>query len=397
DRAVATHLCGSCVHKSSEVYALRWAMAGPATAWSDAAGQAPDARCAPACCARYPVRHAQGAAPAPPGRDPDPRRAAHRASRACTFRPQGRRPRPQNCCAPSCDAKDRGGYSIGLPVVPAVPAIAGTFPASATLRRSLRLVQRDWESVAEPRVRQTNLHCHRQVIGYRMGQHIDTLERQARAQQDMVQAALRAPAGKGCGDLRCLQAKVSQGRVFQQIGGMGVHVAHQHLVTVAANQLSDIGQLTAPGTTAQREMHDHHHQGIFALAELEQNCATPRLARQRMILKPWRLQAAEYAGAVLGEAAKGAVELLIPVAKGTQLGQMLYLIDITRTQAAPIGFLQGHQIVIAEQLTDTLQIVGTPSMGQKMLPAAGQVVVVTLGADPHLDVETEQPQPAIAR
>ena len=58
--------------------------------------------------------------------------------------------------------------------------------------------------------------------------------------------------------------------------------------------------------------------------------------------------------------------------------------------ATTVGLLQGDQVEIAEQVTNTLQVTGPPLMGEHMLPTAGQVMPVTLGAVTHLDIETEQ-------
>lgn len=100
---------------------------------------------------------------------------------------------------------------------------------------------------------------------------------------------------------------------------------------------------------------------------------------------------------MLGQAAKIAVELLVPVRESTEVREMFDLIDIARTQATAIDLLQGYQIEITEQIANPLQIAAAPGMRQKMLPAARQVVVITLGTDTDLDVETEQPQTAILR
>ena len=75
---------------------------------------------------------------------------------------------------------------------------------------------------------------------------------------------------------------------------------------------------------------------------------------------------------------------------------MLNLIDEARAQTAAIHFLQGHQIIITEQVADLLQVVGPPAVRQQMLPAAGQVMAVAFGTDANLDIETEQAQHAIA-
>src|SRR5690606_41220841 len=49
-----------------------------------------------------------------------------------------------------------------------------------------------------------------------------------RSELDMVETALWTPTGKGRLDLRGEQAEITQGRVFQQVDGMGVHIPHQH-------------------------------------------------------------------------------------------------------------------------------------------------------------------------
>ncbi|MNI61739.1 hypothetical protein D3C73_1170250 [compost metagenome] len=92
---------------------------------------------------------------------------------------------------------------------------------------------------------------------------------------------------------------------------------------------------------------------------------------------------------------KVAVELLVPVREAPQLGQVLHLIDVTRTKAAAIYFLQGHQVEIIEQVADFLQIAGAPGVRQQMLPAAGQVMPIALGTDADLDIEAEQTQAAV--
>jgi hypothetical protein len=57
--------------------------------------------------------------------------------------------------------------------------------------------------------------------------------------------------------------------------------------------------------------------------------------------------------------------------------------------AATVGLLQGHQVEIAQQVANLLQIAGPTVVGQQMLPAAGQVVAVLFGTDAYLDIEAE--------
>ena len=117
--------------------------------------------------------------------------------------------------------------------------------------------------------------------------------------------------------------------------------------------------------------------------------------RQRMIFNRPRAQAAEHAIAVLAEATEIAIELLIPVGEGTELRQVFNLIDVAGSQAAAVGFLQGDQIEVAQQIADLLQIVSTPGVRQQVLPAPGQVVPIALGTDTDLNVEAEQAQTAV--
>ncbi|MNT11806.1 hypothetical protein D3C72_1467060 [compost metagenome] len=166
------------------------------------------------------------------------------------------------------------------------------------------------------------------MIGNGLCQHLDLFQGQARAQQDMVQAALWAPAGKRRFQLRREQAEIAQRGMLQQVTGMGVHVAHQHLMLVVADQLADVGQLQTACPGAQRQVHHDHHQRFRAFAEPYQNGSATLWSRQRMILNCPRTQSAEHAIAVLGQATEITIELLIPVGKGAELGQVFDLIDV---------------------------------------------------------------------
>ncbi|RMQ30608.1 hypothetical protein ALQ06_05813 [Pseudomonas syringae pv. berberidis] len=110
-----------------------------------------------------------------------------------------------------------------------------------------------------------------------------------------------------------------------------------------------------------------------------------------------RTQAAQYTVAVLGKASEVAIELLIPERETAQLGEMLDLIDEAGAHASAIDFLQGDQIEIVDQVADLLQVASPADVRQQVLPAARQVMPVALGADTDLDIETEQPQPAVFR
>jgi len=220
-------------------------------------------------------------------------------------------------------------------------------------------------------------------------QDLDLFKGQGRAQQNMVQAALWTPAGEGRFQLRGEQAEIAQRRILQQVAGVGVHVAHQHLVLVPANQFADVGQLQATRPRPERQVHHHHDEGLRAFAETYQNCPATLGPRQRMIFNRPGAQAAEHAITVLAEATEIAIELLVPVGEGPELGQVFDLVDVARPDAATIGFLQGDQIEVTQQVADLLQIGGAPGVGQQMLPPPGQVVPITLGTDAHLDIKTE--------
>lgn len=100
---------------------------------------------------------------------------------------------------------------------------------------------------------------------------------------------------------------------------------------------------------------------------------------------------------MLRQVAKVSIELLVPVGEGPEMSQVLDLIDVARAQAAAINLLQCDEVEVTKQITDTLQVTAASRMRQQMLPAAGQIMMVTLGADTHLNIETEQAQAAIAR
>ena len=76
--------------------------------------------------------------------------------------------------------------------------------------------------------------------------------------------------------------------------------------------------------------------------------------------------AAEHTITVLGEMPHVAIELLIPVREGSQVRQVLDLVEVTRAQAASINFLQGHQIKIAKQIANALQIAIAAGMRQQV-------------------------------
>ncbi|MNJ44563.1 hypothetical protein D3C77_396190 [compost metagenome] len=176
----------------------------------------------------------------------------------------------------------------------------------------------------------------------------------------MIKAALRPPTGKGGLHLGSDQAQVAQWRVLEQVVGVGVHVAHQHLMAVTADQLTDVGQLQGAGLGTQGQVHHDYYQRIFAFAKTHQDRTATGRTGQGVIFEQLGLESAEDAVAVLGKAPEVTIELLIPVGEGTQLGQVLYLIHIPGAQAATVGLLQRHQIEVAQQLSDFLQVAGTP-------------------------------------
>ncbi|MNM72197.1 hypothetical protein D3C81_838850 [compost metagenome] len=211
----------------------------------------------------------------------------------------------------------------------------------------------------------------------------------------MIKAALWPPTREGGLHLRSDQAQIAQWRMLKQVSSVGVHVAHQHLMAIAADQFADVGELQRTGLGTQRKVHHYHYQRIFAFTESHQNRSPPSWAGQGVIFKQLWLETAEHTVAVLGKAPEVAVELLIPIGESTELGQVFDLVDVPRAQAATVSFLQRHQVEITEQVTDLLQVAGTPVVRQQVLPALGQVVPVTFGTDANLDIETEQAQPPI--
>lgn len=84
-----------------------------------------------------------------------------------------------------------------------------------------------------------------------------------------------------------------------------------------------------------------------------------------MVFNRRRFQTTEHAIAVLSESAEVAIELLIPVGEGAELGQMFHLIDVARTEAAAIGLLQGDQIEVAQQVADLCRLPERPLCGSR--------------------------------
>src|SRR5471032_817911 len=185
--------------------------------------------------------------------------------------------------------------------------------------------------------------------------------------------------------------------MLQQVVGVGVHVAHQYLMAITANKIANVGKLAGTRSSAQCQMHHDYHQRISAFAKTNQNGAAASRPGQWMVFyRPWA-QAAEHAVAVLAKMPEVAIELLIPVRERPELGKVFDLIDVARSQAAAIGFLECDQIEVAQQVADLLQVTGTAVVRQQVLPATCQVMPIALGTDTDLNVETEQPQPTICR
>ncbi|MNP71155.1 hypothetical protein D3C76_1675000 [compost metagenome] len=97
---------------------------------------------------------------------------------------------------------------------------------------------------------------------------------------------------------------------------------------VATDQLADVRQLQAAGTSTECQVHHDHHQRFRAFTETYQYRPATFRSWQRMVLDCPRPQAAEHAVAVLAQATEIAIELLIPVREGAELGQVFDLIDV---------------------------------------------------------------------
>ncbi|GAA0790471.1 hypothetical protein GCM10009109_17960 [Marinobacterium sediminicola] len=74
------------------------------------------------------------------------------------------------------------------------------------------------------------------------------------------------------------------------------------------------------------------------------------------------------------------------------MGKVLDLVDEAAANTAAIGFLQCNQIVLAQQAADLVKCLVAASVGQNVLPATGQVMVIGLRLDTHLNIEAEQSQ-----
>ena len=92
---------------------------------------------------------------------------------------------------------------------------------------------------------------------------------------------------------------------------MGVHVTHEHLVLVVANQFTHVGQLQVARTPPEGQVHHHHHQGFRAFAKTHKDRPAPFGAWQGVIFDSRGFEAAEYAIAVLRQAPQVAVEFIL--------------------------------------------------------------------------------------
>ena len=89
---------------------------------------------------------------------------------------------------------------------------------------------------------------------------------------------------------------------------MGVHVAHQHHVTVVGNPLTNVSQLVGTPLGAERQVHHDHQQRLFTLAKLGENSASAwQYARQFVIFQQIGSVTAEQPVGVLCKAPEVAI------------------------------------------------------------------------------------------
>src|SRR5690606_562053 len=84
-----------------------------------------------------------------------------------------------------------------------------------------------------------------------------------RAEQDMIQHPGRFPARVGARQIGGMQVAAAQGRTFQEVLGVGVHVTHEYHMAVIGNAFADIGQLAGAGAGAQRRAPQHYQRASW--------------------------------------------------------------------------------------------------------------------------------------
>jgi hypothetical protein len=72
------------------------------------------------------------------------------------------------------------------------------------------------------------------------------------------------------------------------------------------------------------------------------------------------------------------------------LGQVFNLVGETTAPAATIRFLQSYDIKGLENLSDAVEVLITGFVWPQVLPAFGEIVVVSAGLNTNLDIEAEQ-------
>ena len=71
---------------------------------------------------------------------------------------------------------------------------------------------------------------------------------------------------------------------------------------------------------------------------------------------------------------------------------MFHLVDEAGANAAAVDFLQRDDVELVQQLGNLAQRLLPSGVRQQMLPATGEVVMITLGVDTDLNVEAQQLQ-----
>ena len=90
---------------------------------------------------------------------------------------------------------------------------------------------------------------------------------------------------------------------------------------------------------------------------------------------------------MLGEAPEPAIALDVPVRQVGTTSKEGHLVEEAATQTAGIYLLQANQIVVRKHGTDALEVEWSTRIMHHLPPAAGDVLMITLGRNAGLDVE----------
>jgi len=222
---------------------------------------------------------------------------------------------------------------------------------------------------------------------------------------DVIDGALRLPGWIGCQPPgRRLQGqRVAQFKDMRRVY-LGIEITQHDKVPAAVQFTGEKFELLRPRPFTQGQVHDRNIQAVKTIAISHQQGSAPRNhPGQAIFFHRIRLKTTQETVTRISHGSDFTVGLVAPEWHARVVGQVARLVDIARSQAARVHFLQSHHVVGGHQLRDGVQIFDPLGVRQNLLqifdplgvrqnlpPAMCDVMVIPGGRGARLDVETQK-------